>query len=221
MALKILGHQVKQSQKIIVTRGEDDSLEFVSSIEYSGPRGLSITLPLHNQVAMKLRRGQEVCLKVPTESFIMEFKSRVRSFTADNVILVNLENPTEYKRVQRRKSFRLKILLDVQIAPDPGDDKQKPMFERATALNISAGGMEVAARSPYRENDLLLVMFDLELEKNNTCNFCLKARVRRIVPEDKNKYRLGLEFQDLSNGNADRICRYIFKKSADQKFWEK
>lgn len=221
MVLKILGHPIKQSQKITVTRDEKDPQEYTASIEYSGPRGLSITLPMRNQSAMELKRGEEVFLKVITESSILEFKSRVKSLTTDNIILVNLENPTDFKRVQRRSSFRLKTVLSVQIAPVHGDGEKEPRFVRATALDISAGGMEVVARFQCQKDDLLLVKFDLELDKKTVFKFLVEARVRRITQESATKYKLGLEFQNLSDKDTDKIYRYIFKKSAAQEFWRK
>lgn len=221
MSLKIAGHPVNQSQKIIVTRDENDTLEFVSSVEYAGPRGISIALPLRNQIPMELRRGEELYLKVPTSSFIIEFKSRIRSFTADNIILVNLGHPKDFKRVQRRKSFRMKTLLNIEIAPPPEDKDKDPLFSRTTALDISAGGMEVMATARYEKGTILLARFTLEMDKKTLHSFCVEAVVRRVIPVTAGKFKLGLEFQNMSKADTDRIYRYIFKKSAEKGFWDK
>ncbi len=220
MALKIMGYAIKQSQKILVSRNKNDTLEFVSSIEYSGPRGISITLPLRNQMAMEVKRGEEVYLKVPANSFIMGFKARVRSFTWDNVVLVNLEQPAEFERIQRRSHFRLKTLLNVEIGPF-SEDGQDPGFTPATALDISAGGMEVMTATPYQKDSFLIVKFNLELNPKTVYNFRLKARVRRFIQESHRKFKLGLEFVDLSRSDNDRIVKYIFRKSVEKEYWRK
>jgi|GEM_PF-1192288 len=221
MPLKLMGYAIQQSQKAIVTRHENDSREFVSSIEDSNPRGLSITIPLQNQVAMELRRGEEIYVKVPTPSFVMEFRTKVRSFTPDNVILINLEPPEDFKRIQRRGSFRLKILLNVEIAPLPDYEDQDPVFKPATALDLSAGGMEVVATTPYDKDSLVWLKFHLAVDKKTVHTFRLQSRVRRVAQTSPRKYKLGLEFQELSKADTDKIFQFIFKKSAEKDFWRK
>lgn len=221
MALKLFGYTVKQSQRITVSRREDDNLEFVSSIEDIGPKGICITVPLHNQVAMEIRRGDIIYLKVPMFSFFMEFESRVTSFRADNIPLLVVEHPAEFKRIQRRRSVRLRILMNVQIASLPGNPGEEPVFTDATALDISAGGLEVMVNAPYERDSIMLVKFDLEVNKKTVYKFLLKSRVRRVSPVTARKYKLGLEFLDLTRGDADRIFQYIFKKSAEKNLWRK
>jgi len=123
MSLKLAGFKIKQSQRITVSKREDDKLEFVSSLEYTDGSKISITVPLHNQIPLELRRGETVYIKVPMSSFSLEFSTRVVSFTSENILLVNLEQPQSYKRVQRRGTVRFKTLLNVQIAPLPEDPK--------------------------------------------------------------------------------------------------
>lgn len=221
MSLKVLKYPVKQSQKIILKRGPDDPLEFVSSLEASGPKGLAITVPLHNQVPLELFPGEEVLIRIPTASFIVEVKSRVRSYTKENIILINLDPPVFISRIQRRTAYRLKMLLNIQIAPLPEKELEEPKFSPATALDISAGGMEVLATYHHAINDVVLVKFSMDIQKHAPYTICTKARVRRSVRESRTKHKLGLEFIDLSRAETDHIFRFIFKKSAEKEFWNK
>lgn len=221
MPLKLFGYTVRQSQRIAVTRDENDAREFVSSIEDIGPKGICITIPLHNQVAMEIRRGESIYLKVPMFSFVMEFYSRVTSFRADNIPLLVIEYPAEYKRVQRRNSVRLKILMDIQIAALPENPGEEPVFTGATALDISAGGLEILVPAPYEKDTVLLAKFDLPVDKKTVHNFLLKSKVRRVIPVTHRKYKLGLQFLELTRSDTDKIFQYIFKKSAEKNLWKK
>lgn len=221
MALKLFGYTVKQSQKITVSRREDDNLEFVSSIEDVGPKGIYITVPLHNQVAMEIRRGDSIYIRVPMYSFVLEFSSRVTSFRADNIPLLVVKHPAEYKRIQRRSSVRLRILMNVQIASLPGNPGEEPVFTDATALDISAGGLEVMVNAPCEKDSIMLVKFDLEVDKKTVHKFLVKSQVRRVSPVTYKRYKLGLQFLELTRSDADRIFQYIFKKSAEKNLWRK
>lgn len=220
MSHRLAGFTVKQSQRITVTRSEDDRLEFVSSIENIGPGGIDISVPLRNQVPLELRRGDPVYLKVPMSSFSLEFETRVKSFKSENIILITLEHPEDFKRVQRRGSVRFKILLNIFVAPFPADGEE-PVYTEATALDLSAGGMEIMTPQHYSMDSKLLVGFTLEIDKNNARNFLTKSVVRRVTPVSAKKYKIGVQFLDLSTSDSDKIFRYIFKKSSEKEFWRR
>jgi len=221
MSLKLAGFKIKQSQRITVSKREDDKLEFVSSLEYTDGSKISITVPLHNQIPLELRRGETVYIKVPMSSFSLEFSTRVVSFTSENILLVNLEQPQSYKRVQRRGTVRFKTLLNVQIAPLPEDPKEKPLFKDAVGLDLSAGGLELMTTEPYPEETFVLVCFDLEMQKNKKNNFTVKSLVRRLITISPKKFKVGVQFQDLTIAETDKIFQYIFKKSSEKEFWNK
>jgi c-di-GMP-binding flagellar brake protein YcgR len=216
MAHKLSGYTVKQSQKIMVSKNEKDKHEYTSSIEDINPRGIAITIPLHNQVAMSLRRGEEIYVKVPMPGWSLEFKSRVKSYKMENIPLIILEHPVETKRIQRRSAVRFKVLMDIKIAPLPENPKEEPLFADATAIDLSAGGMEMMTAARFEKNANVLVNFDLNMDKKTVYKFSVKSVVRRVAPLAKNKFKVGVEFLELSKAEQDRIFQYIFKKSAEK-----
>ncbi|KJS64040.1 MAG: hypothetical protein JL50_20290 [Peptococcaceae bacterium BICA1-7] len=213
MALKLAGFTFKQSQKIIVKRSEDDKLQFISSLENVNSLGIQIALPLLNLKQMPLIKGERVYVLISLPSFSIEFNTRVKGFRKDNIQLVVLEFPTDYKRVQRRNSVRLKVLLDVEVALVPREAGQEPVYEKGQAVDISAGGMEVTTKLPVERDQTVLVKFVLELDRQRIYNFCIKSKVRRITPITPKTKRLGVEFLDMGISDSDKIFQYIFKKS--------
>ena len=107
------------------------------------------------------------------------------------------------------------------MAIPPEDPKEEPVFADATALDISAGGMEAMVSSPYEKDTDLLVKFDLAVDKKTVHRFNLISRIRRVVPVPPNRYKIGFEFLDLSMNDTDKIFQYIFKKSAEKNLWRK
>lgn len=213
MALKLFGFSFMQSQKIIAKRSENDRLTFVSSLEGVGPKGIHIALPICNLKPMPLIRGQEIFVLISLQSFSIEFKTRVKGFKRDNIPLVLLEHPKDYKRVQRRNSVRLKVLLDIEVALLPEEQGQEPVFEKGQALDLSAGGMEIITRLGAGKDQIILAKFDLDIDKDKTHSFCIKSRVKRVMTVPPRSKKLGVEFFDLSTTESDKIFHYIFKKS--------
>lgn len=220
MPMKFKGFILNDSQKIHVSGS--DNREYVSTIEFINEEAITITYPLLKQNSMDLRRGDEVYVKIVLGSHTIEFHTKVKSFRPDNVLLVNLEHPTDFKRIQRRNAVRLKTLINVQIAPlspDPDDPDipeipgNEPLFSRATALDISAGGMEIFTRLAVEKDQDVLVKFCLELDRQRKHDFCIKSKVRRISDITQRSKRLGVEFLEMSTTNSDRIFQYIFKRS--------
>ncbi|MFZ5596804.1 MAG: flagellar brake protein [Bacillota bacterium] len=219
MTLKILGHKIGQSQKISVFRPGSEYREFVSSIEYADPLGITITTPITRHNVMDLIPGDLLVIRVPLESFIMEFDARVLSYREDNVSLVVLEPPASYRRIQRRKCYRMKSLLNVRIAYNPDNPDVDPLFSEALALNISAGGMEVITQVDFDLHDILLVKFELPLYNKKIHRFLVKSEVCRVTPVSPRKRKVAFKFLNLPTVDADKIVQYIFKAISEKESW--
>jgi len=74
---------------------------------------------------------------------------------------------------------------------------------------------------PYPEETFVLVCFDLEMQKNKKNNFTVKSLVRRLITISPKKFKVGVQFQDLTIAETDKIFQYIFKKSSEKEFWNK
>lgn len=213
MALKLFGFTFKQSQKLVIKRSAEDRREFVSSLENINATGIHITLPICNLKPMPLLKGEMVHVLISLPSFSIEFKTRVKGFKKDNIQMVVLEFPEEFKRVQRRRTVRLKVLMDVEIALLPPQPGQEPELVKCEAVDISAGGMEIITKHKIERNSNLLVKFELEIEKGKMHQFSVKGKVRRSADVPPKSKKLGVEFLDISTADADRIVQYIFRKS--------
>ncbi|MHB8156130.1 MAG: flagellar brake protein [Desulfocucumaceae bacterium] len=243
MALKLFGFTFKQSQKVIVKRTEDDTKEFIASLENVMPQGVTISTPMHHLKPMPLLRGETIYVKIALESFTISFTTRVKAFRQDNIPLVLLDYPEDYQRVQRRNAVRMRTLLDVEVSalpvsdpvsPDkkpnqearqePGPEQeamllpaQEPVCEKGEGVDISAGGMEIILKVPFERDSLVMVKFILEIDTNKFHKFNIKSRIRRVQPVPPNRIKLGVEFLNLGMSESDKIFQYIFKKSTRRK----
>jgi two-component system sensor histidine kinase DegS len=211
MEYNLLGNSFFKGQKILVSTKENESVEYVSSIDFLDSQVLSITMPLLDQMQMPLAPQQEIFIKADTDKSVVGFNSKVISFSYSNIILVNLTIPAEFEKIERRKSFRIEVMLKTQIALLSSSAYNEPVFRDATAFDISNSGIQLISPTHYSLNDLLLVRFQLEIDKEPPVQITVKSKVIRSV-EDYPSYKLGTSFINISDMDVRRITRYIFKK---------
>lgn len=125
-------------------------------------------------------------------------------------LLLYLSPPREVRRVQRREDVRQPCLFDVELVIPKG--KQMPVKrERATAVNISCGG--------------LLIVFGGRLQVEDTVDLSIKlpdgeppiqvaARVVRTEPFlrlGRDLSRVALCVEGLQRADSKRLTQFIMK----------
>ncbi|HBV98169.1 MAG: hypothetical protein JL50_00325 [Peptococcaceae bacterium BICA1-7] len=207
---------LKLNQKIYVLKPEYRET-FISVIEQiEEKKEITIALPLSQSSPLPARIGDLLTIRIPSESFCMEFTTSVKQVKMDNIPLYVLAYPDRFNRVQLRKHVRIKTLLEIQYCRMPLSG-EKPDFQKAMALDISAGGMKISVPGEIEEGETLLVAFELPI-KAVVHRFELETTVMRSFKVEKVKrivFQLGLLFNDTTSAQRDIIFSYIFSRMAD------
>lgn len=204
----------KPNQKIYVLKPSHQEI-YISAIEKIEEKKITIALPLSKSSSLPAKAGELLTVRLPSEAHCLEFTTPVLQVKIDNVPVYVLQHPDQINRVQLRKHVRVSLLLDIEYKLLKGSDEED--FKKAVALDISAGGMKVAVTEEARENDRLLIAFNLPA-KTGVIGFELETRVLRSVKLEKDKgkvYHLGLLFTDITNPQRDIIFSYIFNRMAE------
>lgn len=207
---------LRSNQKIYVFKpGSSDT--YISVIEkIEDQKEITIALPLSHSASLPVKIGDPLTVRVPSNSFSMEFTTPVKQVKIDNVPMYVLAYPDRINRVQLRKHVRVNTLMEILYSrvPFPGE---KPDFKKAMALDISAGGMKISVPCEIEEGETLLVTFELPI-KAGVQSFELETRVMRSCKVEKNKgsvFQLGLLFSNITGAQRDIIFNYIFTRMAD------
>lgn len=203
----------KENQKIYVLK-PDKTEQYISVIEkIEADNEITIALPLSRSSSLAVKVGEILTVRLPSESYCLEFTVPVKQIKIENVPVYILHYPDHIKRVQLRKHVRVSILLDVQYSELPGPGNE-PYYKKALAIDISAGGMKLSVSEEVKEGVTLLIKFDLPV-KNGVQNFELEAGVIRSSRVEAAKgpvYQLGLSFLKTTDFQKDTIFNYIFSK---------
>lgn len=207
------------TQKIQVSK--DGHMWFNSNIQDIRENSIYIAIPYAREQPLVLYKGERVMVRFSMDDSSYMFESTVTGEATSNIKMFRLSYPKEFTRVQQRSHVRLPVILDVQYyipESSPADKKKPPEFKKATAVDISGGGMKLRVREKVNENTLVRLKFTLPF-KNKPEQMELNARVMRCIKADPNRevYHLGLKFEDLVYREEDIIVRFVFEKMAQQK----
>lgn len=204
------------NQKLSISKDGVDW--YTTSVQEYGEDRFSIAMPYQKSQPLILYRGENVTVRFAGENASYQFKTRVMGRTEDRIPLYVLAMPKKVDRIQQRKFVRIPISIPVKYAVEPDGD-EKPEFKEAFTVNLSAGGMKLALKAPFKEGATLLLRFQLEI-KEQVLTFELKGKIVRLeVKELKDKrrvYHAGIEFLDISRNTQDKIMRFIFARMAKQ-----
>jgi len=117
--------------------------------------------------------------------------------------------PGPVKEPDKRRFVRVKRLLRIQYALQP-ETGAEPLFKRAGATNISAGGMELEVEEYTGQGSRVILQFILPVD-NSYRKLNVLSVVTRTVPPAPGieKYLVGVEFVDIKKTDHDIIVRHI------------
>jgi c-di-GMP-binding flagellar brake protein YcgR len=158
-----------------------------------------------------LRAGDLVRVILTGEDALYEFETKVLSEQAG---WVYLEIPKRSRRVQRRQFAREACLLPVQFriydGPPPFSGARPPLVE-GTALNISAGGLLLAARMTGAPGDLLELRVELDRGWEPVE---VRGVVLNVVPPapPRKEARHHVKFVEISDQVREQLIRYVIDR---------
>ncbi|KJF17080.1 MULTISPECIES: PilZ domain-containing protein [Acidithrix] len=119
------------------------------------------------------------------------------------LLSVRLLNPGAV--LQRREFVRVSTVLGVSIFVLE-DDRAIANFT-AVAIDISQGGMRIKTSHGIRDNERIRISFLIE-----GTTLTVYGRLKSRFPDQT----YGFEFDSISDSNASKICRYVFRTQVAQ-----
>jgi c-di-GMP-binding flagellar brake protein YcgR len=184
-----------------------------------------VTVPLKGTEQQLLHVGDEVTgIYYHDDGKVYMFNSMVLDRMVENIPLYKLSIPDELTRVQRRSYVRLDITMPVKYAEVAKEleslleengwegilqDSSIP-WETGTIMDISGGGINLAANRPLEEGDRVYVYI-----RSEELEIGIKGEVVRRytkILDNVAVYHHGVKFVEINEAERDRIIGFIFKK---------
>ena len=120
-----------------------------------------------------------------------------------------LDMPSDFKRVQRRSSLRMDVLLPIAVRVEAKSGIFLPSF-RTNCLDISCGGVRYVLDFPLESGKLVKIEASDFPGIGQFQAFCKAVRSVKSEYSDEN-YWIGSQFVDLPHNAENKIARYILQ----------
>lgn len=214
--------KLRIGQKIHIMPFHEDE-QYISSVYDMDEKGIYIPIPLSGSRPLVLHREEKIRIKYMSEdgafTFVTKAIGRMAKENALPMYVVEHPKKSDITRVQLRQFVRVPVLLEVQYAPPPASN-EKPVFQKASTVDLSGGGMKLAFKEKIDNGSNLLISFHLPLKnKKKQQDLSLLGRVIRcdLVDADMGTYHASIQFLDIRPPQQDLIMAYVFERMVEIK----
>lgn len=187
-----------------------------------------VTVPMKGNKKQLVHIGDKIEGRYYKKDKVYLFTFEALGRIVDNIPLIKMDIPRDYKIIQRRNYVRLPISIPYKYIEDHEtlhkeiknkelkdiDTLLKNRWEKVTTIDISGGGIKACVKKPIKVGTKIYM-------KLRTEELYIGAwgRVVRCVPSITNgivNYHLGIEFIDIPQKNQEELIRFIFTKLREQ-----
>jgi len=191
---------------------EYDNHQYVSRVEeIHEDETFDVLIPISKNKIVYIKNDTILKVIIAREGAIYEFKAKIVNKLFGAIPLLKLARVSEVVKIQRRNYFRLKSIKTIQIKKII--NLKEKLFEeqfQASMLDISGGGLAIAANKELEINDLIEIVLNL----NSNPITILGRIVRKELKEEvkANKFAFGVTFEKITEVERNIIMRYIFEE---------
>ncbi|MGE5628546.1 MAG: flagellar brake protein [Solirubrobacterales bacterium] len=182
---------------------------YKSTIQEIGEDYIGISIPILNGKYLPLPNGSEVDAFYYLGRDVYEFSTTVVGTKMDNkILIIVLNKPTSYEKVQRRNFARATTLTNVTYARKIGENYEN--FQ-GVMLDLSGGGARLHVYQKLRPGETILVYVPINDEIFN-----FKSQVIRIENQVDQECTVGLCFIDVEKAQREKLIKYVFNIMREQ-----
>jgi len=192
----------------------DDNSFAKSIIQEVEEQYISIGVPMNQGLYYPLNKGDIV------DAYYNDSKGNIYGFTTtvigrkfDRIPMLLINQPTNIKKIQRRKFVRIEHLTPINyiVVKDYPNNPIKNVsevdFRKGYSLDISGGGMRIKIASEVSLGDYVLV--SAPLDEQEILALCKVVRLEKDIDGKLNV--CGISFEDVNSNTREKIIQFIFK----------
>ncbi len=182
---------------------------------------VAITLPMYATNPVILNAGDRVEVLFFRDYCCYSFSGEVMNrYKVGEASIINIKQRGPIERIQRRKFFRLKVVLpltfkilgDSQISEDNLQGEKVPVY-KGYCMDISGGGLKLVTNQELGHQTLITCCVPLL----DGAIIDVKGKVIRTLPLEglALKYGYGIAFVDIDPKTQDKLIKFVFEKQRD------
>ena len=188
-----------------------DSVSWEGVLERADPSYLRVAFP--SKCCPPWEPGAIVEALVQLKGSTYSFQAQVRKAVPQLPPIVILVEPTEMRRLERRRYYRLRTSITLEYLSALDSSNRELARLGGLVTNISGGGVQLLATDPLEPGmrvRLCLVVDESPLETTGLVSYC-----RPVSKETNLKYRVGVAFLSLDSRQVELIERFVFRRQME------
>jgi len=199
-----------------------EGIYYKTSVQEITDDYIAIYVPSYKGRELQLVPGDYIKARVYSEDAQYVFNTTVLGRKEERIVLYLLAHPVNVKRVQKRDYVRVKVQIPVRYQVMEEMTIRSGVLElteEAFSIDISGGGMQLLVSKSIETNKLLALKFYVQDSKKNDIAIRAVARVKRKekLHTGRNKYSLGICFEEISEKDRDLVIAFVFRKILEQR----
>ncbi len=151
---------------------------------------------------------------------IYEFTTEIVDRKKDTVLMYQIKFPESFHQVQRRKSVRIPVVLEVsyQEYDDELEDNLNKFKDDCAnscfSVDLSASGAGLIINEPMEKDQQL--MLSLQIEDREIDVIGKTVRIEESIGKNEEQVKVGVEFQDLKYAVEEKLTNFVFNEMRKQ-----
>lgn len=189
----------KYKCKLVERRGQQLYIDYPINLE-------------SNKTAYLLDGTQLKCSFVSQEGTVYMFETEVTGRVKQNIPMLTLLYPGNERliKIQRRQFVRVETAVDVAVHP------MNLAYSAFTTVtdDISAGGAAILASNAmlFKNGQQLSCYFVFPMQNGEYHYYKFLSKVVRVIPLDKTRNKLSLQFLDITPHERQFLIRFCFDR---------
>ncbi|WP_061213802.1 flagellar brake protein [Syntrophomonas wolfei] len=173
-----------------------------------------ISMPMRKGVYITMRVGQKIRIILRYKKTMFAASTVITARRRGHIPVLIVNKPENLTAINQKRTYvRISVAIPVAFRLLLADGEKGELLQGVTG-DISAGGMLLLSSQDMEKDQKIEV--EIKLPDNDSI-FC-QAHVVRILDkasEEGSNNKYAIEYDDINEGQRDRIFRFIFDKQRD------
>jgi len=171
---------------------------------------MDVLIPIHKSRDVYLSQNSIVKIVSVKGDAIYEFKAVIQEKLFGRVPLLRLKVISEVNKIQRRDSYRLKLMRDIEVRRVENlQEKKLGEKFRCNLHDMSTGGILISTNKELQEGDMLEATIGLNGAQLVVYGIIVR---RTLTVSHKAPYSYGVKFDKMSEFDKNKLTKFIFEE---------
>ncbi len=206
---------IKINHLLEIEMDNDDGKEYLPSrLEGISDKHWHISMPMRKGIYLTMRVAQRIRIVLRYKNTMFAADTVIVARSRGHIPLLIVDKPKELIAVNQKRTYvRINVAIPIDFRLLPIEGERGEALQGITA-DISAGGMLLLSAEGMEEGQKL----EIEVKLPDASSIYCQAHIVRVISkanEEGGDYKYAVEYDDINEGQRDRIFRFIFDKQRE------